>query len=102
MKKITISIIMAVLFGLAGSSAATSPQPEEVKPGQTATICTTHIVYVTDREKVISGEEHSSTFTFETSVPKKDVLQQIMEHMSDRLNEGHVSEFRIACRFKNQ
>lgn len=100
MKKIAASIIMTVLLGFAGSSAATSPQPEEVKPGQTATICTTHIVYVTDREKGIRGEEPSSTFTFETSMPKKDVLEKIMKHMSDRLNEGHVSEFRIECRFQ--
>jgi hypothetical protein len=99
MKKASILLCVIPLLGFVGSASATSPMPEEVMPGQTATICTTHIVYITDREKGIRAEEPSSTFTFETSMPKKEVLEKIYKHMSDKLTEGTVSEFKIECRF---
>jgi len=90
---------MIVSFGLVGSSSATSPQPEEVKPGQTATICTTHIVYITDREKGTLQHEASSTLAYEASMPKAGVLEKITAYISNKLDEWNVSEFRLECKF---
>ncbi len=90
---------MIVLFWLAGNSSATSPMPEEIKPGQTATVCTTHIVYLTEDEKGIHAEEFSSHFVFEAAGPKKDVLEKVTKFMSEKLNEGNVSEFKVECKF---
>ncbi|MBI4681611.1 MAG: hypothetical protein HY757_00675 [Nitrospirae bacterium] len=73
MKKTLILICMIVLFWLAGNSSATSPMPEEIKPGQTATVCTTHIVYLTEDEKGIHAEEFSSHFVFEAAGPKMNL-----------------------------
>jgi len=93
---------MVVLLGLAANSSATSPMPEEVKPGQNESVCIIHVVYVTDREKEIPGEESSSTFVFENSMPKKTVIEKVAKHISEKLNEGNVSEFRAECKFAKQ
>jgi len=93
---------MIVLSGLAADSSATSPMPEEMKPGQTENVCTVRIAYSLDREKGILLEETSSTLTFEASMSKKDVLDKITKHLSNRLNDMNVSEFKVECKFPKQ
>lgn len=99
MKKASILTVMIVLLGLAGNAKATSPMPEEVMPGQTGTICTTHIVYIADPEKGILGRDSSSTIVFEASEPQKEVLERIYRHMGNKLTEGKVAEFKVECKF---
>jgi hypothetical protein len=98
MKKISILICMSVLFGLAGNSFATSPMPEEVKPGLTATVCTIHIVCITERERG-TPEEQTAKFAFEVSEAKKDVLEWVTRYINNKLNERNVTEFKVECRF---
>ncbi|MCX5717800.1 MAG: hypothetical protein NTW44_05715 [Nitrospirae bacterium] len=98
MKKISISIAIIILFWLSGKADATSPQPEEVKPGPATTVCNIYIVY-TATEKGIPLEAESSSFTFDASVPKKDVLEKMMSHARNKLSEWNVSEFKIECKF---
>ena len=102
MKEISVLILMIALLGLAENSSATSPMPEEVKPGQTENICTVHVAYSLDREKGILLEETSSTLTFEPSMSRKDVLDKITKHLSNRLNDVNVSEFKVECKFPKQ
>jgi hypothetical protein len=102
MKTVSISIFMIVLIGFAGSSFATSPQPEEVRLGQTDVVCTAHVVYFADLEKGTSAGESSSTVVFRASESKRDVLEKMTGHMSSKLNEGHVLEFKIECKFPKQ
>ena len=99
MKKASISIFMIALLCFAGNSSATSPMPEEIKPGATTTVCTTYIVYLTENEKGIHLEESSSNFVFEVTEPKKDVLEKVTKFMSEKLNEGNVSDFKVECKF---
>lgn len=61
MKKTSMFILMIFLFGLVDNLFATSPMPEEVKPGQTTTVCVIRIVYMSDNEKGIPREDTSST-----------------------------------------
>ncbi len=89
---------MIVLFGVPGDSFATSPMPEEVKPGQTATVCTVHITYITDHERGML-EEQTSKFAFEVSEAKKDVLEWVTKYINNKLDERNVSEFKIECKF---
>ena len=97
MKKTSILLCM-ILFGFAGDSFATSPMPEEVKPGQTATICTIHIACITDRERGIP-EEQTAKFAFEVSEAKKDVLEWVTKYINNKMNERNVTEFKVDCRF---
>jgi len=98
MKKTSILLCTIVLFGFAGDSFATSPMPEEVKPGQTVTVCTIHIACITDHERGIP-EEQTAKFAFEVSEAKKDVLEWVTGYVKNKLNERHVSEFKVDCRF---
>ena len=98
MKKTSILLCTIVLFGFAGDSFATSPMPEEVKPGQTATVCTIHIACITDREKGIP-EEQTVNFAFEVSEAKRDVLEWVTGYVRNKLDERNVSEFKVDCRF---
>jgi UDP-N-acetylglucosamine 2-epimerase len=98
MKKISILICIGVLFGLAGNANATSPMPEEVKPGMTATVCTVHIVCTTDHERGIL-EEQTAKFAFEISEAKRDVLEWVTRYINNKLNERNVTEFKVECRF---
>ena len=98
MKKILILLSMIVLCGFAGNSFATSPMPEEVKPGQTATVCTIHIACITDREKGIP-EEKTAKFAFEVSEAKKDVLEWVTRYINNKMNERNVTEFKVDCKF---
>jgi len=99
MEKTLIFIFMIVFLGLAEDSSATSPMPEEVKPSQTENICTIRVAYSLDREKGILLEETSSTLTFEASMSKKDILDKITKHLSNRLDDVNVSEFKVECKF---
>ncbi len=99
MKKTLISIFMIALLCLAVNASGTSPVPEEIMPGATSTVCTTHIVYITENDKGIHPEEFSSHFVFEVTEPKKDVLEKVAKFMSEKLNEGNVSEFKVECKF---
>lgn len=99
MGKISIIVFMIVLFGHVGYSSATSPMPEELKPGQTENVCTIHVVYSLDGEQGILLEEASSTLTFKASMSKKDVLEKITNHLSNKLNDVNVSEFKVECKF---
>ena len=99
MKKISIIIICVILLlGFAGDSFATSPMPEEVKPGMTATVCNIHIACITDREKGIP-EEKTAKFAFEVSEAKKDVLEWVTRYINNKMNERNVTEFKVECRF---
>lgn len=102
MKKVSALILMIVLFGLAGNSSAVSPMPEEAKPGQTTHVCIIHFVYNLDKEKGVLMEEANSTLTFESSISKKNVLEKTTKHLSDKLNEGNISEFELKCKFAKQ
>ncbi len=99
MRKKSISILLIFLFGLAGNSFGTSPQPEEVKPGTKETVCKIHVIYSPDSEKGIEKGEASSIFAFETSVSRKDVLDKMAGQVGERLKEADVSEFRLECKF---
>jgi hypothetical protein len=99
MKGISILVLMVILLGFAGNSFATSPMPEEVMPGPTADTCMVRVTYSLDRETGMLGEEMSSTLTFATSMPKKDVLEKITAYVDKKLKEGKVSEFTVECKF---
>jgi hypothetical protein len=99
MKKVSIFVLIFILLGLTGNSLATAPMPEEVMPGPTADTCTVRVAYSSDRETGMLGEEVSSTLTFAASVPKKDVLEEIMAYIDKKLKEGKVSEFTVECKF---
>jgi hypothetical protein len=90
---------MIALLGLAGTSSATSPMPEELKPGQTEPYCTLHVVYRLDREQGIFTDEQTSTLTFEHLLSRKDILEKITHHMNATLNEDNISEFKVECKF---
>jgi hypothetical protein len=98
MKKVTVLIFMLILLGLADNSAAVSPMPEGVKPGAAATVCTIHIACITDSEREMP-EEQTSTFAFEVSEAKKDVLEWVTKYINNKLSEKNVSEFKIECKF---
>lgn len=103
MKKIIVLLAILVLACLASNSAAVSPMPfEELKPGQTAIVCTFHVVYMADREKGLHGEESSKTLFFEASAPKKDVLEEMTRRAGSKLDKGNLSEFRLECKFPLQ
>ena len=87
---------MVMPSGLAGNSSATSPMPEEVKPGMSATVCAIHLTCANERGM---QEELTSTFAFEVSEAKKDVLEWVSTYVNGKLNERNVSEFRIDCKF---
>jgi hypothetical protein len=99
MKKVSIFVLISIVFGLAIDLFATAPMPEEVMPGPTADTCIVRVTYSPDRETGMLGEEVSSTLTFAASVPKKDVLEKIMAHIDKKLKEGKVSEFTVECKF---
>ena len=98
MKKVSIFILMVILLGLAGDSFATSPMPEEVKPGMTVTVCTIDIVSIKDRERGIP-EEQTAKFAFEVSEAKRDVLEWVTKYINNKMNERNVTEFNVECKF---
>jgi hypothetical protein len=98
MKRASILLCVIVLFGFVGDSFATSPMPEEVKPGLTATVCTIHIVCIKDHERRIP-EEQTAKFAFEVSEAKSDVLEWVTRYINNKLNERNVSEFKAECKF---
>ena len=98
MKKVTVLIFILALVGLTDNSAAVSPMPEGVKPGPSATVCTIHIACITDSERG-TPEEQTSTFAFEVSEAKRDVLEWVTKYINNKLNERNVSEFKIECKF---
>jgi hypothetical protein len=71
---------------------------EELKPGLTATVCTIHLICVKDRERG-THEELASTFAFDASEAKKDVLEWVTRYVHDKMNERNISEFKIDCKF---
>jgi len=75
---------------------------EELKPGQTAIVCTFHVVYMADREKGLHGEESSKTLFFEASAQKKEVLEEMIRRAGSKLDRGNPSEFRLECKFPLQ
>jgi hypothetical protein len=99
MKKTSIFILIICLFGLVGNLSATSPMPEESKPGQTENFCMVHVAHSVDSEKGILREEASSTLTFEASTSKKDVLERLTQYLNKKLNEDNISEFKVECKF---
>jgi len=98
MKRASILLCVIVLSGFVGDSFATSPMPEEVKPGMTATICTIHITCMRDRERG-TQEELASTYAFEASEAKKDVFEWVTRYIHDKFNERNVTEFKVECKF---
>jgi len=75
---------------------------EELKPGQTAIVCTFHVVYMADREKGLHGEESSKTLFFEASAQKKEVLEEMIRRAGSKLDRVNPSEFRLECKFPLQ
>jgi len=101
MRKLTVLIIILVLMCLVHNAEAVSPMPfEELKPGQTAIVCAFHITYITDQTRGIP-EEQMSTFAFEASNAKRDVLEWVNKYINDKLNERNVSAFKVECKFPN-
>jgi len=98
MKKTLILLCVIVLFGFVGDSFATSPMPEEVKPGMTVTVCTIHIVSIKDHESEIP-EEQTEKFAFEVSAAKRDVLEWVTRYINNKMNERNVAEFKVECKF---
>jgi hypothetical protein len=96
-KAFFISII--VFFGVSANSSATSPMPEEVKPVPIENICTVHVVYSIEGREEILTEEVSSKLKFESSLPRKDVLEKLTAYMNSKLKEGNISEFKVDCKF---
>ena len=99
MKLLLISISIIILFWLSGNAAATSPQPEEVRPGPSNTVCNTHIVYIAEPERSIAQQEASATHTFDESIPKKEVLEKMTMYIEDKIKEWNVFEFNLDCKF---
>ncbi|MFA4829513.1 MAG: hypothetical protein WC855_09245 [Thermodesulfovibrionales bacterium] len=99
MKKISIFISIVILFWLSGKAAATSPQPEEVKPGPATAVCTTHILYTAVHEKGTAQHEASATHTFDVSIAKKEVMEKMTMYMNNNFKEWNVSEFNLECKF---
>ncbi|MBI5203991.1 MAG: hypothetical protein HZA11_03640 [Nitrospirae bacterium] len=100
MKKVSIFISIIILFWFSGKAAATSPQPEEVKPGPATTVCTTHIVYTADIEKGMSQHEASATHSFDEGIAKKDVMEKMAMYINNKFKEWNVSEFKLDCKFQ--
>lgn len=101
-KKIVLLPILALAY-FASNSAAVSPMPfEELKPGQTAIVCTFHVVSMADREKGLHGEESSKTLFFEASAPKREVLEEMIRQAGSGLDRGNISGFRLECKFPLQ
>ena len=98
MKTKRVLILIFLLAVLVTSSQATSPMPEEVKPGMAATVCAIQITCTKDRERG-TYEELTSTFAFEVSEAKRDVLEWVTKYVNNKLNERNVSEFKVDCRF---
>ncbi len=98
MKRASILLCVIVLFGFVGDSFATSPMPEEVKPGLTVTVCTIHIVSIKDHERGIP-EEQTAQFAFEVSEAKRDVLEWVARYINNKMNERNVTEFKVECKF---
>ncbi len=99
MKTLLIAIPIIVLLELAGTASATSPQPEEVRPGAKETVCTAHVIYSPDTEKGIEKGSMSTNFSFDASVSRKAVLDKVNEHIAGKLTETNVSEFSLECKF---
>ena len=99
MKKASISLSIIVSFWLAGYSFATSPMPEEVKPGQKENVCTVRIVYISEHEGASVNEETLSVLTFDAAASKREVLDKITSYLDNKLNEENVIEFRSECKF---
>ena len=103
MKRIIVLLPILVLACFASNSAAVSPMPfEELKPGQTAIVCTFHVAYMADRERGLHGEESSKTLFFETSAAKREVLEEMTKYVGNKLDKGNLSEFRLECKFPLQ
>jgi len=103
MKKIIVLLPILVLACFTSNSAAVSPMPfEELKPGQTAIVCTFHVAYMADRERGLHGEESSKTLFFETSAAKREVLEEMTKYVGNKLDKGNLSEFRLECKFPLQ
>lgn len=97
MKK-ALMVVVALLASLSVDALATSPMPEGVKPGMTATVCAIHLAWVKERDKG-TQEELTSTFAFEASEEKRDVLEWVTRYMYDRMSERSVTELRLNCKF---
>jgi hypothetical protein len=94
-------IILCSIF-LVRNTEAVSPMPfEELKPGQTATVCDFRITYITDHTRGLP-EEQTSAFAFEASTDKRDVLEWVNKYINDKLIEKNVSAFKVECKFPNQ
>lgn len=94
-----ISTTLIILFWLSGKADATSPQPEEVRPGPTATVCTTHIIYTADIEKGMAQHEATVTHNFDESIAKKEIMEKMTTYMNNKLKEWNVFEFKLECKF---
>lgn len=97
MKKIFIVILMLAVPVIATKSFAASPMPEEVQLNKT--VCIVKVVHHPEIESGIPGQETSSTFSFDSSVPRKDALEKTSRYISDKTALDNVSEVKIDCRF---
>ena len=96
---VLVSVTLIILLWHLGNAVATSPQPEEVRPGPTTTVCTTHIIYTADIEKGRAQHEAYVTHNFDESIPKKEVTEKMTTYINNKLKEWNVSEFKLECKF---
>jgi hypothetical protein len=96
--KIISTIVLMAALSFAGVAGATSPMPgEEVLGLQAANVCTVRIVYMPGKD--VLREAVSSTLTYDATMTKKDVLERLTRHITEKLNEGNASEFSAECKF---
>ncbi len=114
--KMLFSCIAAVvLLILAGGAAAVSPMPQEIhegaekKPSETLGSvqpstkiengCSVNIISFQNAAKGQPYREDSfSSLIFESSVTRKEMIEDIMRYITNKLSKEGVSEFRIECK----
>jgi hypothetical protein len=106
-------IFVAVLFA-ASTAPAVSPQPAEIeqalsrkqfttKQHDTDTICKVRITHVRNSSSdTPTKEDLLHPLYFDHYMPKKDVLEKVIELSKDNLDENNISSVSIDCSFHNQ
>ena len=107
------SVLIATLITPIAAPAV-SPQPAEIeqdlnrkqfttKQHDTDTICKVRITHVQGISSDIPAKEDSlHTMYFDYHMPKKDVLEKVLEVSKDNLNDNNISSVSIDCSFHHQ
>jgi hypothetical protein len=97
-----MTLLLCVLFTtcFVHEAAAVSPMPvEELKPGQTAILCSVHILYHADRDKGIPAEDFRKRLFFEAAASKAEVLAEAARYAGHWLDRGIVSDVTVSCSY---